>query len=201
MSVYQQSLTSPSAWVAYAHLMRHFGDPVRVLELPEPAGFRARKLDVAQFSPLGSGSTALLGTCGASNTAMPNGKFSELFLLVRPAPTEELAQDAARLLRRVSFSAVTQNVTLEPGLRLRLPSPSPAFGRFDHCILFPPLPMVDSFRVMNHQDGKSVTWHWVVPLFAHEAKLAKEHGADSLYARFAMAQIDLANLERPALFK
>jgi len=196
---YQARLTTPSAWAAYAHLRHHFGDPVAIWELPDPQTFRAKKLDVAQFSPMGDGSTALLATCGVSNVAMPNGKFAELFLLTRPAPDEETAVEAARLLRRVSLTSVTHNVPMQAGLMLRMPAEGRAFGRFSACLLFPPLAMVQTFATIEHKDGKRVAWWWVVPVFEQEAVFAEEYGAQELYARLAEEQADLADLRRDPL--
>lgn len=196
---YQARLTTPSAWAAYAHLTRHFGNPVRIMELPDGERFRPRKVDVAQFSPLGDGSTALLATCGVSNTATPGGRFAELFLVCRPAPDVEMAAEMARLLRRVSLTSVRRNVDLQPGLLLSMPADAPALGRFPACILFPPLALVESFHVLEHKDGKRVTWCWVVPLFEREAALAREHGAPALHQWFAAEEVDLADLGRADL--
>jgi hypothetical protein len=194
--------TSANAWAAYAHYTHFLGRPCRVYALPDPhrPGLpRKTKLDVAVWTPLGKGSTALLATAGVSDRAMSDGTFGELLLLVRPDPGEEETLFLARMLKRLARVAFDTGVPLAAGRRVVVSGVPGPLSHVAAFLLAPPLTMDASFHFIRHRSGRRVAVLWAIPLHGVEDAWCAVHGPGALYDAWAQHDVDLARLDRPAV--
>lgn len=191
--------TSQDAWGMYAYLVGRFGDPVRVFEIPDPKGPRKpTKMDVATWTPMGPGSTALLCTVGGADRIMPNGKYVELFLLARPLPGDDVLRALAMFMREMVRSPGGTGIPLSPGVRLQLDQAPAPLDRFACLLVAEPTTFRDGFGQVAYKSGKKVRLLWLVPLFAQELARLKRDGVAALFRDFARRQVDLAQLDRHA---
>lgn len=189
--------TSHDAWGVYAWLVPQLGEPVRIYAMPDPRGPRKRtKLDVAVWAPMGPGSSSLMCTVGGCDRVMPDGKYAELFLLVRPLPGERALRALAGFLRNVVRSASGPLTTFTPGLLLPLDGAPAPLRHFSSLLVSEPTTFRDGFGVVPFKGGKKVRLLWLVPLLAHEAELHRQQGQAALMADLARRQVDVAQLDR-----
>jgi hypothetical protein len=194
--------TSNDAWAVHAHLVRHLGMPVGMVEMLEPRKPRPQdkrlKVDVAAFSPMGPGSTSLLVTVGGCNKVMPNTSFAELFLLVRPGPDKDQLLELALFLRNVVRIPWASGTSLQPGLRVPLEDPPHPLAAFSHLLVTEPRTFKPGFGTVVFKGlQKTVDLLWLVPIHDEENAYAARHGADALLARWGAQQVDVAVLSRP----
>lgn len=191
--------TSQDAWGVYTHLSGFFGLPAMLMELPDPhrkGPLRKSKVDVAVYTPMGPGSTALLVTVGGCDRVMPNARYVELLMMVRPLPDQDARGGLARLLKRVLRSPFEGGVPLRDGLVLSLPKEDGPLARFSSLVLARPSTFNPGVAQVRFKKGKSVDLLWAVPVLAEEEARVAAGGPGALLNAMAAVHMDVADLAR-----
>ncbi len=187
------AVPSPAFLAVQNHLVSHLGPPTEVLELGSDA-----KLMVAHFGPVGASAPEVLSTCGASRSALPDGRRVELLTLLRPAPNRAGRAALMKLLARVGGLAL-QKTALGPGFLLPAAGELALVSTLDAVLLLPPSTFIPAFQRFERRDGMTVEWLWCVPVSPPETEYLKAQGLKALLSQFADQGVELADWGRPGL--
>jgi hypothetical protein len=202
-------LPTEAVRAARQHLTVHFGKPVSALAF---RGAQRSLIEVGVFEAARSaGSTragdvaSMFATAGAAqlrSDAMPR----EWIFCVTTRAAHSLLVDDSREAPLVSHSAVAELVARiaadapEVGRVLRAPLDlDVGFSSMRQYVLFPAWPLKESQRSFRRRDGAHVELGWIVPVHAGEAELARRESATALWKKFAEANTDLLDLNRPSI--
>lgn len=187
------AVPSPALLAVQHHLVSHLGAPTEVLEQGPDA-----KLMVAHFGPTGASAPEVLSTCGASRSALPDGRRVELLTILRPAPDRAGRAAIMKLLARLGGLAL-QKTALGPGVVLPAAGELSLVSTHDSLLLLPPSTFIPTFQRFERRDGKTVEWLWCVPVSPPEAEYVKAQGLKALLSQFGDQGVELADWGRPGL--
>lgn len=183
------------------HYERFLGQPDEVTRLDHDCKPAPNPIFVLDFSPASQDDDWVYATVGASRQIMPypdNWSYEkqklrmELFIYSR-RPNHELRE----LLLNLAVYPFTHGTFLAPGHVIPGKQSIVTGSSLTDVLFTMEYGRPQEFHLVHHSDGDHTQMLWVVPIYASEHKLFKEHGWDALKELFYQHSADTSDFFRP----
>jgi hypothetical protein len=177
-------------------LQQYLGTPAEVFELSQNPveGSAIGKLKIAYFTPGGGTGRVVFATSGAHRARMNDGRRIEAMMILRKEPAGTAFDAVRNLLSTFVLLPEANGRSLRYGDVIR--ADLSAFSVMDALILVPPLVFPDRLHSAKLEDGGTIDFLWLVPVFEEEARYAIKYGPSALMLLTAAQGLDLTDMDR-----